>query len=176
MALCLVSSHVGIAGNEAADTAAKDAMISIPQADTQPLPYKDFYVSIKETIRGAWQEFWLNHCRPNKLLELKPTISEWGGGASHNRTCFHEFALCRLRKGHIVATHGHLVENRPTRYCDDCLVPLNVVHLLTECPTLQDIRYQCFNSRQLTITTVLGNKSVDTNKLMDFIKKSKIVI
>ena len=69
MALCWVPSHVGIAGNETADTAAKDAIISIPQADTQPLPYQDFYVPIKETIRGAWQEFWLNHCRPNKLRE-----------------------------------------------------------------------------------------------------------
>ena len=108
-----------------------------------------------------------------KLPELKPTISEWG--SSHNRTRFHEVSLCRLRIGYIMATHGHLMQNRPIRYCDDCLVPLTVVHLLTECPTLQDIRYQYFNRRQLTITTVLGDKSVDTNKLIDFIKKSKIV-
>ena len=28
------------------------------------------------------------------------------------------------------------------RYCDDCLVPLTVKHLLIECPSLEDIRRQ----------------------------------
>ena len=35
-------------------------------------------------------------------------------------------------------THGFLMADQP--FCDDCLVPLTVRHLLVECPSLGDLR------------------------------------
>ena len=51
-----------------------------------------------------------------------------------------EVALCRLRIGHTRLTHGFLMAGEHPCYCDDCLVPLTVKHLLIECPSLEDIR------------------------------------
>ena len=48
--------------------------------------------------------------------------------------------MCRLRIGHTRLTHGYLMAADPQTFCMDCLVPLTVVHLLVECPSLGDER------------------------------------
>ena len=57
--------------------------------------------------------------------------------------------MTRLRIGHSRLTHVHLLEGNPQPYCDDCLVPLTVRHLLVECPSLVDERRRCFSGFQL---------------------------
>ena len=37
-------------------------------------------------------------------------------------------------------THGFLMAGEHQPFCDDCLVPLTVRHLLVECPSLGDLR------------------------------------
>ena len=56
-----------------------------------------------------------------------------------------ETVVTRLRIGHSRLTHVHLLEGNPQPFCDDCLVPLTVRHLLMECPSLVDERRQCFS-------------------------------
>jgi hypothetical protein len=51
-----------------------------------------------------------------------------------------EVALCRLRIGHTRLTHSYLIERRPMPYCNDCLVPLTVLHVMAECPSHSDTR------------------------------------
>ena len=36
------------------------------------------------------------------------------------------------------------MENRPPQYCEDCIVPLTVKHLLAECPSHSDIRMRLY--------------------------------
>ncbi|MPC41109.1 hypothetical protein E2C01_034693 [Portunus trituberculatus] len=45
--------------------------------------------------------------------------------------------LARLRIGHT-----YLTQRDPQPYCEDCLVPLSVQHLLVECPSLIELRYR----------------------------------
>ncbi len=65
-------------------------------------------------------------------------------GGDHFQGCVrrrsHETALTRLRTGHTRLTHGYLMSRGVQPYCDDCLVPLTVRHLLVECPSLGDLR------------------------------------
>ena len=35
-----------------------------------------------------------------------------------------------------------------TPYCNDCLVPLTVMHFMAECPSYSDIRLRCFPQTQ----------------------------
>ena len=55
--------------------------------------------------------------------------------------------LTHLRIGHTRLTHSHLMSGEYQPYCDDCLVPFTVRHLLVECPRLVELRqrflYRC---------------------------------
>ena len=53
---CWVPSHVGIQGNELADTAAKAALNE--RLTIMTLPYSDSKPLVKEFIRGKWSDFW----------------------------------------------------------------------------------------------------------------------
>ncbi|MPD05200.1 hypothetical protein E2C01_100931 [Portunus trituberculatus] len=68
--------------------------------------------------------------------------------------------LARLRIGHTYLTQKYLLTRAPQPYCDDCLVPLTVLHLLVECPSLTDLRhlYRCRgrDSGVYYISKVLG--------------------
>ncbi|MPC77303.1 hypothetical protein E2C01_071754 [Portunus trituberculatus] len=50
--------------------------------------------------------------------------------------------LARLRISHTYLTQRYLLTRDPEPYCDDCLVPLTVRHLLVECPSLIDLRHR----------------------------------
>ncbi|MPC76514.1 hypothetical protein E2C01_070930 [Portunus trituberculatus] len=39
-------------------------------------------------------------------------------------------------------TQRYLLTRDPQPYCDDCLVPLTVRHLLVECPSLIELRHR----------------------------------
>ncbi|MPC17913.1 hypothetical protein E2C01_010783 [Portunus trituberculatus] len=55
-----------------------------------------------------------------------------------------QIVLARLRIGHTYLTQRYLLTRDPQPYCDDCLVPLTVRHLLVECPSLIDLRHRYF--------------------------------
>ena len=49
-------------------------------------------------------------------------------------------ALAGLPIGYARLTHSHLMSGEYQPYCDDCLVPLTIRHLLVECPSLVELR------------------------------------
>ena len=134
---CWVPAHVGVHGNEAADKLAK-------QAATDLLPWRcpllcsDFYPHVNTWVNSKWQDIW-NLEIANKLKEITSVISPWKYGNMPRKW---EVVLCRLRIGHTRLTHKYLMEDGHQPYCDDCLVPLTVRHLLVECPSLGDLRRQ----------------------------------
>ncbi|MPC48435.1 hypothetical protein E2C01_042208 [Portunus trituberculatus] len=66
---------------------------------------------------------------------------------THIRDRRKQIVLARLRISHTYLTQRYLLTKNPQPYCDDCLVPLTVRHLLVECPSFIDLRhrylYQC---------------------------------
>ncbi|MPC54402.1 hypothetical protein E2C01_048318 [Portunus trituberculatus] len=61
---------------------------------------------------------------------------------SHVRDRRAQTLLARLRIGHTYLTRRYLLTRDPQPFCDDCLVPLTVWHLIVECPSLNDLRHR----------------------------------
>ncbi|GFV53256.1 probable RNA-directed DNA polymerase from transposon X-element [Trichonephila clavipes] len=69
---CWLPSHVGIIGNEQADSAAKSATTHLPLA----VPLSDMKRVIMHHIFNIWQESWSQQL-DNKLHSVKPVIGAW---------------------------------------------------------------------------------------------------
>ncbi|MPC81602.1 hypothetical protein E2C01_076227 [Portunus trituberculatus] len=70
------------------------------------------------------------------------SIPQWT--CTHVRDRRSKTLLARLRIGHTYVTNKYLLTRDPQPYCDECLVPLTVRHLLVECPSLADLRHRYY--------------------------------
>ena len=157
--LCWVPSHVGVIMNERADDAAREGL---QQAITpQPIPRSDFKILIKKLCTDRWRQRWQNiDYRSNKYREISDNITPLQNSISPNRQW--ETTLCRLRIGHSTLTHGFLMEKGNVPYCQECIVPLTIKHILIECPSYAQERRRYLGENP-TMTTVLNGPNTDLN-------------
>ena len=155
MKFCWIPSHIGIRENEEADRMAREAADSDTVIIINEIPHKDYYPHIRRLLTEDWQRDWNLTPLTNKLRNIRNTVHEWR--SSYQKVRKHEVVLTRLRIGHTLLTHGHLMVGRliPS-YCDSCLVPMTVSHLLTECPDHQQERFECFHSHQPSLSVILS--------------------
>ena len=139
--ICWVPGHVGVSGNERADMEAKRASNTEGPPWNAAIPCKDYYPIIKMVMRREWQRQW-NDVAENKLRGIKEVVQPWA--SSYRKSRRDEILLCRLRIGHTQLTHSFLLRNQHAPYCDDCIVPLTVQHVLAECPTFEEARRRYF--------------------------------
>ena len=161
---CWLPSHIGIAGNEEADKAAKYAL----SLEVLPfeVPYSDFKPLINSFIHDVWQRSWndpLN--QDNKLFAIKPNISEWLPSLRSNHR--EEIVLARLRIGHTHMTHSYLLKGEDPPDCIPCNTILSVKHLLIECTDLAPYRDKYFYVDNLK--TLFD--TVKFESLFDFLKE-----
>ena len=171
---CWVPAHVGVFGNERADLLAKDAAVNSAPLKYS-LPYQDFISPVKREMRDAWQFYWdLEEC--NKMREITDKIHPWAYFPMPRKK---ETTLCRLRIGHTRLTHGHLMSQDPQPFCDDCLVPLTVRHILVECPSLGSERNQylsgCRGERDDFLLSKILGQECDLENLFKFIEKAGLL-
>ena len=134
---CWVPGHVGVSGNERADRLAREA--AARRATQGPVPCTDLFPKIRESIISIWQERWDAHAATAKMGEVTRTVSpRWNYASVRDRRS--QSVLARLRIGHTRLTHSYLMSGDPQPFCDDCLVPITVRHLLVECPSLVELR------------------------------------
>ncbi|XP_055943531.1 uncharacterized protein LOC129974449 [Argiope bruennichi] len=153
---CWVPSHVGIHGNEMADSAAKSALSYLNQG----LPYNDIRRSFNNHIYSTWQNKWDLQIH-NKLHEVKNNIGPWPV-LSIRRA---DVRLTRLRVGHTRFTHRYLIFGERAPNCPECHVDFSVKHILIECPTFNSHRLQYFHTSLVSLK--------DLSVLMGFTCTSK---
>ena len=161
---CWLPSHIGIAGNEEADKAAKDALL----IEVLPfkVPFSDFKPLINSFIQDVWQRSWNDPSnQENKLFAIKPSMGEWLPGFRSNRR--EEVVLARLRIGHTHMTHSYLLKGEELPECIPCNTTLSVKHLLIECTDLAPYRDQYFHADSLK--TLFD--TVKLESLFDFLKE-----
>ena len=116
--LCWILSHIGVSGNERADSAAKSALdnISILYTDLKPQINKFFFTK--------WQQCWNNI--NNKLFQIRPTLWKWRPTFRKSRK--EQVIISLLQIGH---THSFLLlyssrDSHHNVWCARCLTPLNM--------------------------------------------------
>ncbi|GFT90471.1 RNase H domain-containing protein [Trichonephila clavipes] len=145
---CWLPSHVGIIGNEQADSAAKSATTHLPLA----VPLSDMKRVIMHHIFKIWQESWSQQL-DNKLHSVKPVIGAWPV-MPMRRT---DVKLTRLRIGHTRFTHRHLLFGERAPECPSCNVSYTVHHILIDCPVFNHHRITFFHTSILTLSDLVGN-------------------
>ena len=169
---CWVPSHVGIAGNEYADAAAKEASNRAP--DNIQIPPSDFTPAIKKAINDKWQRTWETNNADNKLRKIKDNVREWASSTNENRRT--EVILARLRIGHTNLTHGHLMTspNGQPPQCDLCGARQTVAHLMRECPRTRRIQEKYFQNKDLK--EILGEgQTLSITRILKYLQEIKLI-
>ena len=167
VAFMWVPSHVGLAGNSAADIAAKAALL-LPISNL-PVPASDFCSLIRAHSLKQWQESW-NSESLNKLHAIEPKVNGFNLYRLPRRD---EIIIHKLRIGHSFLTHGHLLRGEICPRCSACDVELTVKHILLHCVSFAIARDNSFN---MTVTTLseLFTK-VSSRSIIEFIKTTGLI-
>ncbi|XP_023210249.1 uncharacterized protein LOC111613159 [Centruroides sculpturatus] len=126
---CWVPGHVGIKGNEEADSAAKS---TTSLQHTMHIEGGDLKLVVKKRLAERWENVW-NAQVHNKLHEIKPNIENWTHNKQYDRRS--EVILSRLRIGHTRLTHQYFLKGEDQPVCEYCNCFLSVKHVLCNCTT-----------------------------------------
>jgi len=130
--------HVGLAGNSAADSAAKAALL-LP-VSSLTVPHSDYKSLICIQALRQWQLRW-NAWTENKLHSIEPRVNVINMLRLPRRD---EIIIHRLRIGHAYLTYGHLLRGEASPRCLACQVDLTVEHVLRHCVSFTNARDNCF--------------------------------
>ena len=172
--LCWVPGHVNVAGNEKADTAAKEAALAIPQGPPRAIPHSDMKSSVREAVLRKWQENWNSLDREgSKLREIKKDVKKWKSSLNKSRRI--ETVLSRLRVGHTNITHSYLMQSQANPpECERCRKTLTVKHLLLECGKHTQVRNKYFSNPTLPDILAEGN-NFSVNKIINFLRETGLL-
>jgi RNase H len=159
--------HSGIPGNERADAAAKSA--SRGPRSSQGYVAQDLNKAAQRAITHTFIEWW-SHQDPatNKLRSIKAEPKVWTTATQLYRR--DEVILARLRIGHTLLTHGHLMEGGPPPLC--CGQPLSVAHLLSDCVARADLIRQYLPDSN--IDQILADNSQAVRRILQYLAVTRL--
>jgi len=160
-------SHIGIPGNEIADTYAKQSISSPHSLIIGSHTLQDSKHFITDHILKNWQHSWST--QRTKLNEIKPSILPWPTTPLTRRQ---EVILNRLRIGHTWLTHKHLMSKTDPEPCLSCGETPSVKHIICFCREHNDVRVNLKLADNLY--EALGPDPDNTQKIFTFLKLTKL--
>ena len=163
-----VPSHVGLAGNSAADIAAK-ASVLLPISNL-PVPPSDFCSLIRSHSLKQWQDSW-NSETLSKLHAIEPKVNVFNLYRLPRRD---EIIIHRRRIGHSFLTHGYLLRRETCPRCSACDVDLTVEHVVLHCVSFAIARDHSFNTTVTTLSELFWK--VSSRSIIEFIKTTGVYL
>jgi len=164
-----IPSHVGIIGNEMADTLAKLAT-SKSQVDIDlPREVKDVYFDIDKHIMNTWQEEYNKSKTGTHYKTIEPNVTNKIKYSAKLRR--KDVTITRLRLGHCSLNHYlYRIKKHATGLCSHCNVQETIEHFLMNCPHY-NIKKQIGTlsntpNSTLTIQTMLSD-TIISNRLYE---------
>ena len=145
LSLLLLQSHVGIRGNSAADSAAKNALAG--DISVELIPFSDLKPRTNKYILELWQSEW-DEFPDNKLHKLFPVLKECVICPRTNRK--EETVMARLHIGHSFIIHSFLLKGEEPTMCIGCDKRLTMEHILLTCSDFIEIRERHFTAKITT--------------------------
>ena len=137
-------SHVGISGNERADTTAKNALQNDEIYDVL-LPHSDLRPIIRNYVTDLWRSDWSTQDH-NKLHRIGAQVNDIRPTQANLRD---ETVLTRLRIGHSYITHSYLLRGEPAPRCTLCNCTYSIRHILLACVHINHIRARYYRTNSL---------------------------
>ncbi|KAL4148403.1 hypothetical protein QTP88_002656 [Uroleucon formosanum] len=164
-----VPGHNNIPGNEIADEIVKKATKE-PTDFWNITTHLDTKLLINTNLDQTCLQEWRS-LRNNKLREIKSSTLPWLPDTSLPRR--HQIVLNRLRIGHTLYTHEHLMSKKEQPICTSCNTVTTVKHLLTECLLTKDVRDKLMLPNNLC--EILAPNTERTSSLLELLKETNLL-
>ena len=136
-----VPGYVGVRGNSAADSAAKDALDG--NISVELIPFSDLKPCTNKYILELWQSDW-DEFLENKLYKIFPVLKECIFCPRKNRK--EETVMAPLHIGHSFLTHSFLLKGEEPPMCIGCDKRLTIEHILLTCSDFIETRESHFTA------------------------------
>lgn len=160
-------AHIGIRGNELADSEARNAAASGNQEDIAIRP-DDVKIAIDNHLKNVWQQEW--NRSETQLRLIKPIVTEWHNPINLSRK--ESVVLTRIRIGHTRLTSLHLLRGERRPICPHCNISMTIKHAIQECPYFNGIR-EHLNIPD-TLEESLSNDTHAIETILRFLKDTNI--
>ena len=131
--------------------------------------FADIQKLIKRLIFSEWNHLWANNTNLH-LNKIRTNLHDRNPAQNFNRK--EQITITRLRIGHSIATHQHLLNKSSPPICDKCSLPITVEHILLSCMKFENERRKC-NIQDKSLKDILNN-STECAKVLQFLNSVKL--